>query len=70
MRIEQKFGVAEGKPITLRIRYYDIQPDRSSWSADRSADGGQTWVKDFQRIEARRIGPPRALGPMAPPKKP
>jgi hypothetical protein len=70
MRIEQKFGVAGGKPITLRIRYYDIQPDRFSWSADRSADGGQTWVKDFQRIEARRIGPPRALRPLAPPKKP
>ncbi len=69
MHIEQKFGVAGGKPITLRIRYYNIQPDRFSWSADRSTDGGQTWVKDFQRIEARRIGPSRDLGPLAPAKK-
>jgi hypothetical protein len=70
MHIEQRFGVAAGKPMTLRIRYYDIQADRFSWSADRSTDGGQTWVKDFQRIEARRIGPPRSLGPLAPAKKP
>jgi len=69
MRIEQKFGVAGGKPVTLRIRYYNIQPDRFSWSADRSTDGGRTWVKDFQRIEARRIGPSRTLGPLAPAKK-
>lgn len=30
MHIEQRFGVAAGKPITLRIRYYNIQPDRFS----------------------------------------
>ena len=70
MHIEQKFGVARGKPVTMRIRYYNIQPDRFSWTADRSTDGGQTWVKDFQRIEARRIGPPRELGPLTPAKKP
>jgi hypothetical protein len=70
MHIEQKFGVAGGKPAILRITYYDIQPDRFSWRADRSTDGGQTWVKDFQRIEARRIGPSRDMGPLAPAKKP
>jgi hypothetical protein len=70
MHIEQKFGVAGGKPVMMRIRYYNIQADRFSWTADRSADGGQTWVKDFQRIEARRIGPSRTLGPLAPAKKP
>lgn len=70
MHIEQKFGVAAGKPVTLRIRYYNIQPDRFSWAADRSTDGGLTWVKDFQRIEARRIGPPRTLGALAPARKP
>lgn len=70
MHIEQKFGVAAGKPTTLRIRYYDIQPDRFSWSADRSMDGGQTWVKDFMTIEARRIGPTRVMGPLASPTKP
>ncbi len=70
MHLEQRFGVAAGQPITLRIRYYNIQPDSFSWSADRSTDGGQTWVKGFQRIEARRIGPPRDLGALAPAKKP
>lgn len=66
MHIEQKFGVAGGKPVILRIRYYNIEPDRFSWSADRSTDGGQTWVKNFQTIEARRIGPPRVMGSLAP----
>jgi hypothetical protein len=65
MHIEQKFGVASGNSAMLRIRYYNIQPDRFSWTADRSTDGGQTWVKDFQHIEARRIGPVRSLGPLA-----
>lgn len=70
VHIEQRFGVAGGKPITMRIRYYNIQPDRFSWSADRSADGGQTWVKDFQRIEAHRIGAARTMDPLTSAKKP
>jgi hypothetical protein len=65
MHIEQKWGVASGHPSTVRIRYYNIQPDHFSWAADRSTDGGKTWVKDFQRIEARRIGPSRLLSPLA-----
>ena len=69
MHLEQKFGVARGNPTILRIRYYDIQADRFSWTADRSTDGGKTWVKDFQRIEARRIGPSRDLGALAPANK-
>jgi hypothetical protein len=70
MHIEQKFGMTSGKPSTWKIRYYDIRRDRFSWSADRSTDGGKTWVKNFQTIEARRIGPPRSMGPLAPAKKP
>jgi hypothetical protein len=69
IHIEQKFGVAAENPSTLRIRYYDIQPDRFSWNADRSNDGGKTWIKDDQHIEARRIGPPRSLGPLTAPGK-
>ncbi len=69
IHIEQKFGVAGGSPVTMRIRYYNIQPDRFSWSSDRSADGGKTWTTDFQRIEARRIGPARSLGALAPSPK-
>ena len=69
MHLEQKFGVAGGRPVTLRIRYYNIRSDRFSWSADRSADDGKTWTEDFQRIEARRIGPARSLGALAPAPK-
>jgi hypothetical protein len=68
MHIEQRFGVASGRPAVWKIRYYDIQPDRFSWTADRSVDGGKTWVKNHQHIEARRIGPARALAPLAPAK--
>ena len=68
MHIEQKFGVAGGKVTTLRIRYYNIEPDRFSWSADRSQDGGQTWAKNYTHIEARRIGPSRSIGRLTPSK--
>jgi len=66
VKLEQSFGVASGEPSILRIRYHDIQKDRFSWTADRSTDGGNTWVKDFQQIEARRIGPSRSLPALAP----
>jgi len=66
VHIEQKFGVASGNTSILRIRYYNIQPDRFSWTADRSMDGGKTWSKDDEKIEARRIGPARSLGALAP----
>jgi hypothetical protein len=66
MRIEQRFGVASGTPHTWRIRYHGIQADRFSWTADRSTDGGATWVKEFQQIEARRTGPARTMEPLAP----
>ena len=69
MHIEQKFGVMSPNPSIWRIRYYDIRPDRFSWTGDRSTDGGKTWVTEFLRIEARRIGPPRSLGPLAPAEK-
>ena len=61
MKIEQTFGVAAGTPSTWRIRYYDIAPDKFSWAADRSTDGGKTWTRNFQQLEATRIGPPRML---------
>ena len=69
MHIEQKFGFGTTKAWISRIRYYDIQSDRFSWNADRSLDNGKTWIKDFQQIEAHRIGPPRALDPLARAKK-
>ena len=66
MHIEQRFGVMSDQPSTWKIRYYNIQPDRFSWIADRSTDGGKSWQAKYQTIEARRIGPPRSLGPLAP----
>ena len=70
MRIEQRFGVAAGgTPAVLRVRYYDIRPDRFSWVADRSPDGGKTWLNAYQSIQARRIGASRALGPLVPARK-
>jgi hypothetical protein len=66
VHIEQKFGVATGNTSILRIRYYNIQPDRFSWTADRSTDGGKTWTREDQKIEAQRIGPARSLDALAP----
>ena len=68
MHIEQKFGVAAGKVSILKIRYHNIQPDRFSWVADRSTDGGKTWVRNHQTLEARRIGPARSMNSLTPPK--
>lgn len=69
MHIEQKFGVMSQKPSISRIRYYDIKPDRFSWTGDRSTDGGKTWTTKWLTIEARRIGPPRNMPPLAPARK-
>lgn len=66
IHIEQTFGVAAGEPAVWRIRYHNIRPDGFSWAADMSNDGGRTWVKDFQTIEARRIGPARTIAALAP----
>jgi len=65
MHLEQKFGVVGPNPSLWRIRYYDIQRESFSWKADRSVDGGETWVKDYMEIQARRVGPPRTLPPLA-----
>ena len=61
MRIEQRFGSGSPTPSLWQIRYYEIQPTRFSWTGDRSNDDGKTWVKGFQQIEAKRIGPARSL---------
>jgi hypothetical protein len=68
VHIEQRFGVGSSTPSLWRIRYYNILPDRFLWRADRSTDDGKTWVANHMRLEARRIGPPRSLGPLAQPK--
>jgi hypothetical protein len=69
MHIEQRFGVMSDSPSLWRIRYYNIEPERFSWSADRSLDDGKTWEKEYLTIEARRIGPARSMGPLAKARK-
>jgi hypothetical protein len=69
MRIEQRFGVGTPTPSLWRIRYYNIQPDQFSWTADRSTDEGKTWSTGHLKIEARRIGPARTLSPLAPARR-
>jgi hypothetical protein len=68
MHIEQRFGVMSPEPSLWRIRYHAIQADRFSWTADRSIDDGRTWTREYLKIEARRIGPPRTMGPIATPR--
>ena len=68
MHIEQRFGVMSPAPSLWRIRYYDIREDRFSWTADRSTDGGRSWTREYLKIEARRIGPARRMGPLAVPR--
>lgn len=61
IRVEQTIGAATGKPSLLRIRYYDIQPDHFSWTADLSNDNGATWVTGYQQLDVKRVGPERPL---------
>lgn len=61
VRIEQRFGVSGPHPSFWKISYRNIRPDAFSWSADRSLDDGKTWTKNYQTLEARRIGPARTL---------
>ena len=65
IHITQQTGSDHGVAVMARIRYYDIRPDRFSWIADRSRDAGKTWTLQSTRIEARRIGPARDMGPLA-----
>lgn len=66
MHLEQKFGTNTPKPALWRIRYRDIQSDRFVWSADVSHDEGKTWMTGFQKLDVRRIGPPRSMDSLAP----
>ncbi len=54
MHVEQRGQGPDGRTTILKIRYYNIQPNRFSWAADHTSDGGATWVRDYLRIEATR----------------
>ena len=70
VHIEQTFGATGPRPVRRKIRYFNIQADRFSWTSDRSNDGGKTWIKDELQIEARRTGPARTLEPLTRAKAP
>jgi hypothetical protein len=42
-------------PMLVRFRYFAIQPDRFLWRADATFDRGQSWIRDYWTMEARRI---------------
>jgi hypothetical protein len=64
VRIEQTFGASSDKPALWRIRYHSIKPDRFSWEADVSKDGGKNWTTKHLVLDVRRIGPARSLPPL------
>lgn len=45
----------EGKPITIRTRFFEIAPAGFRMEQDRSTDGGRTWAKATLRIDAKRV---------------
>ncbi len=42
-------------PAIERIRYFAITPTSFLWRADRSEDGGKTWLLDHWTMQATRI---------------
>jgi hypothetical protein len=59
MHVEQRGRTPDGRTTILKIRYFGIQPNHFSWSADQSGDDGVTWVREYLRIEAtRRVATP------------
>jgi len=72
VRTEMKFGSMSGRPTIWRIRHFNIRTDGYSLAADRSVDGGKTWVSNYEQLEIHRIGPRRTFDPLIPanlPKK-
>lgn len=46
---------AQGRSFKQKIYFYNIQNDRFSWKADRSYDGGATWIEKFTYTECERL---------------
>lgn len=51
-----RYAIQRYGPVIMRIRYFAIENDRFLWRADRSTDGGKTWLRDAWAMEAKRIG--------------
>lgn len=50
-----RYAIQHYGPAIMRIRYLAIDPNRFLWRADRSVDGGKTWLRDAWTMEATRI---------------
>jgi hypothetical protein len=50
-----RYVIQRAGPAIMRIRYFAIGPDRFLWRADRSTDGGRTWLLDAWTMEATRF---------------
>ena len=46
----QRYG-----PALMRIRYFAITDTSFLWRADRTVDGGRTWINDWWTMSAHRI---------------
>ena len=51
----ERFAVQHYGPAIMRIRYLAIEPNHFLWRADRTVDGGKTWLRDAWTMEATRI---------------
>jgi len=51
----ERFAIQRYGSAIMRIRYLAIEPNHFLWRADRSTDGGKTWVLDVWTMEATRI---------------
>ena len=61
MHFTQKIHHANSPEYLLRFRYYNIAVDHFSWTSERSADVGKTWVAGVH-VEATRAKRQNAAG--------
>ena len=57
VRIEQRFGVSGLYPSFWKIRYSNLRPDAFTWRAERSPDGGASWILQVEFLARRETGP-------------
>lgn len=51
-----RYAIQHYGSAIMRIRYLSIGPDKFLWRADRTTDGGKTWLLDAWMMEATRVG--------------
>jgi hypothetical protein len=51
-----RYAIQHYGSAIMRIRYLSIRADKFLWRADRSTDGGRTWLLDAWTMEATRVG--------------